>query len=153
VIGINTAIYTPSGTTAGIGFATPINIAKRIAQDLIAEGRVRRAYLGVTATAVWPELAQALKLPVQQGLLIERSAPASPAAQAGIRGGDRVALAGLQRVVIGGDIVVAVEGREVTSTLDLNLILNQKRPGDAIRLSIYRGNQKMDVTVTLGEER
>jgi S1-C subfamily serine protease len=90
---------------------------------------------------------------VQQGLLIERSAPASPAAQAGNRGGDRVALAGLQRVMIGGDIVVAVEGREATSTLDLNLILNQKRPGDAIRLSIYRGNQKMDVTVTLGEER
>lgn len=153
VIGINTAIFTPSGTTAGIGFAIPINMAKRIAQDLITEGRVRQAYLGTTEIALWPELSQALKLPVQQGLLIERVAPRSPAAQAGVHGGDRVVLAGLQRLVIGGDILVAVDGRDVQSELDLNVILNQKRPGEAIRLSLYRGNQKMDTSVTLGEQR
>jgi S1-C subfamily serine protease len=153
VIGINSAIYTPSGTTAGIGFAIPINMAKRIAQDLITEGRVRQAYLGISEIALWPELSEALKLPVQQGLLIERVVPRSPAAQAGLRGGDRVALAGLQRLIIGGDIVVAIDGREVESTLDLNVILNQKRPGDMIRLSVYRANQKKDLSVTLGEER
>ena len=153
VIGINSAIYTPSGTTAGIGFAIPINMAKRIEQDLITEGRVRQAYLGISEIALWPELSEALKLPVQQGLLIERVVPRSPAAQAGLRGGDRVALAGLQRLIIGGDIVVAIDGREVESTLDLNVILNQKRPGDMIRLSVYRANQKKDLSVTLGEER
>jgi S1-C subfamily serine protease len=153
VIGINTAIYTPSGTTAGIGFATPINIAKRIAQDLITEGRVRTAYLGITGIALWPDLAEALKLPVQQGLLIERAVQGSPAAQAGIRGGDRTVLAGLQRLIIDGDIVVAADGRQISSPLDLNLILNKKRPGDTIRLTIYRGSQKMEVTVTLGEEK
>jgi len=152
VIGINTAIYTPSGTTAGIGFATPINTAKRIAQDLISEGRVRRGYLGVSAIALWPDLAQALHLPVQQGLLVERTVPRGPGAQAGVRGGDRVVVAGLQRLVIGGDIITSVDGREVTSTLDLNLELNQKRPGDTIRLTVYRGNQKMELSVTLGEE-
>jgi S1-C subfamily serine protease len=81
VIGINTAIFTASGTTAGIGFAIPINMAKRIAQDLIKEGRVRQAYLGTSTIALWPDLSQALKLPVQQGLLVERVAPRSPAAQ------------------------------------------------------------------------
>lgn len=153
VIGINSAIYTPSGTTAGIGFAIPINMAKRIAQDLITEGRVRQAYLGLSAIALWPELAQALKLPVRQGLLIERVVPRSPAAQAGIRGGDRVVLAGLQRLVVGGDIVAAIDGREIESTLDLNVILNQKRPGDVIQFSLYRANQKIELPVTLGEER
>jgi len=153
VIGINTAIYTPSGTTAGIGFATPINIAKRIAQDLITEGRVRRAYLGVSAIGLWPDLSQALKLPVEQGLLVERALQGSPAAQAGIRGGDHAVLAGLQRLVIGGDIIVAIDGRETASNLDVNLVLNQKRPGDVIRLTLYRGGKKMDLSVTLGEER
>ena len=153
VIGINTAIYTPSGTTAGIGFATPINIAKRIAQDLISEGHVRRAYLGITAVSLSSDVAEALKLPVRQGLLVERAVPASPAARAGIRGGDHIALLGLQRMIIGGDIIVAVDGREIASTLDLNSILNQKRPGDAINMTLYRGNQKMDLSVTLGDER
>ena len=153
VIGINTAIYTPSGTTAGIGFAIPINMAKRIAQDLITEGRVRHAYLGISEIALWPELSQALRLPVQQGLLVQRVAPGSPAARAGIRGGDQVALAGLRRLVIGGDVIVAIDGRDTQSILDLNVILNEKRPGDVIRLAIYRGNQKMDLPVTLGEDR
>jgi S1-C subfamily serine protease len=153
VIGINTAIFTPSGTTAGIGFAIPVNMAKRIAQDLITEGRVRQAYLGISTIALWPELSQALRLPIQQGLLVERVVPRSPAAQAGLRGGDRVVLAGLQRLTVGGDILVTIDGRDVESTLDLNVVLNEKRPGDTIRLTIYRGNQKIELSVTLGEER
>jgi putative serine protease PepD len=153
VIGINTAIYTPSGTTAGIGFAIPINMAKRIAQDLITEGRVRHAYLGASEIALWPELAQALRLPVQQGLLVERIVPGSPAARAGLHGGDRVMLAGLQRLIIGGDVIVAIDGRDTQSILDLDVVLNEKRPGDVTRLTIYRGDQKMDLPVTLGEDR
>ena len=153
VIGINSAIYTPSGTTAGIGFAMPIKHRQAHRARSDHRGSGSSGLLGSSAIALWPELSEALKLPVQQGLLIERTVPRGPAAQAGIRGGDRVVLAGLQRLIIGGDIVVAIDGREVESTLDLNVILNQKRPGDVTRLSIYRVNQKKDLSVTLGEER
>src|ERR1017187_6403010 len=83
VIGINSAIYTPSGTTAGIGFAIPISTARQIAEDLITEGRVRRASMGVEARVISPPVAEALKLPVQEGMLIERVTPGGPAEQIG----------------------------------------------------------------------
>lgn len=154
VIGINSAIYTPSGTTAGIGFAIPINTAKSIAQDLITEGHVHRASLGgISFLELWPDLAQALRLPVEQGLLIEQVAQGSPAAQAGLRGGDRQALLGLHRVIVGGDLIVAADGKDVNAILDLNVILNHKKPGDSIVVTLYRGGKKMDVDVKLGDEQ
>ena len=151
VIGINSAIYTPSGTTAGIGFAIPINTAKRIAQDLITEGRVQQAYLGVQTMSVGGYLAQAFDLPVQEGLLVEDAAKGGPAAAAGVRGGDRVAQAGMQRIVIGGDVIVAIDGQKIANQSDLNMILNRKRPGDTVSVTVYRGGKKMDIPVKLGE--
>jgi S1-C subfamily serine protease len=151
VIGINSAIYTPSGTTAGIGFAIPINTAKRIAQDLITEGRVHLAYLGIQTLPVGGYLAEALDLPVQEGLLVQTAVKGGPAAVAGVRGGDRVAQAGMQRIAIGGDVIVAVDDKKVASPIDLNIILNRKRPGDTITLSVYRGGKKLDIPVKLGE--
>ncbi len=152
VIGINSAIYTPSGTTAGIGFAIPISTAKEIAHDLMTDGRVRRADLGLGTTVdLWPGLAQALELPVNQGLLVERLPAKSAAAAAGVRGGNRVVLAGLQRLVIGGDVIVAIDGKPVTSSLDANIATNHKKPGDSVTLTVYRGDRKMDITVTLAE--
>ncbi len=151
VIGINSAIYTPSGTTAGIGFAIPINSAKRIAHDLMTEGRVHFAFLGVQTLPVGGYLAEALDLPVQDGLLVESATKGGPAAVAGIRGGDRVAQAGMQRIAVGGDVIVAVDGQKVASPMDLNIILNRKRPGDTVTLAVYRGAKKIDITVKLGE--
>ncbi|MGB8492969.1 MAG: trypsin-like peptidase domain-containing protein [Candidatus Acidiferrum sp.] len=151
VIGINSAIYTPSGTTAGIGFAIPINTAKLIANDLMSEGRVRRAYLGVQTVPVGGWLAEALDLPVQDGLLVEQTTKGSPAAAAGIRGGDRVAEAGMRRIVIGGDVIVALDGQKVANQFDMNVLLNRKRPGDTVTLTVYRGAKKVDVPVRLGE--
>jgi S1-C subfamily serine protease len=151
VIGINSAIFTPSGTTAGIGFAIPINTAKRIAQDLITDGRVHMAYIGVQTIPVAGYLAQALDLPVQEGLLVESAAKGGPAAAAGVRGGDRVAQAGMQRIAIGGDVIVAVDDTKVANTMDLNIILNRKRPGDTVKLTVYRGGKKMEIPVKLGE--
>jgi S1-C subfamily serine protease len=151
VIGINTAIYTPSGTTAGIGFAIPINTGRRVAEDLITQGRVRNAYLGIEGRALWPDLAQALDLPVNEGLLVEKTAEGGPAAQAGIRGGTRRVLSGLQDLWIGGDVLVAVDGKPISSQADLNLLLNRKRPGDSVVLTVYRGRQKQDIHATLGE--
>jgi S1-C subfamily serine protease len=151
VIGINSAIYAPTGTTAGIGFAIPINTARRVAEDLITQGRVRRATLGAEGRAIWPGLAEALHLGVEQGVLIERVTPGGPAAQAGIRGGSRSVLAGLQELRIGGDVLIAINGKEVTNQMDLNLLLNRAWPGDTVTLTIFRDGKKMDVPVKLGE--
>lgn len=151
VIGINSAIYTPSGTTAGIGFAIPINTAKAIAHDLMTDGRVHQAYLGVQTMPVAGWLAQALDLPVQDGLLVEVAVRGGPAASAGVRGGDRIAEAGMRRFYIGGDVIVAIDGHPVSSQLDVSLALNRKRPGDTVALTIYRGGKKMDISVKLGE--
>ncbi|MCL5287122.1 MAG: trypsin-like peptidase domain-containing protein [Acidobacteria bacterium] len=151
VIGINSAIFSPTGTTAGIGFAIPINTAKQIAQDLINEGRVRRAYIGIEGAEVWPELAQALSLPVKEGFLVERALPNGPAARAGIRGGDRRIIAGMRYMMIGGDILVAINGQKISSQMDLNLALNRKQPGESISVTLYRGSEKMDVKVALAE--
>lgn len=152
VIGINSAIYTPSGTAAGIGFAIPVNSAKLIANDLITEGRVRRAYLGVQTVPVSGWLSQALDLPVQDGLLVEQTTKGSPAAAAGIHGGDRVASAGMRRIVIGGDVIVAVDGQKVANQFDMNVLLNRKRPGDTVSVTVYRGAKKMDIPVKLGDK-
>lgn len=151
VIGINTAIYTPSGTTAGIGFAIPISTAKLIANDLMTEGKVRRAYLGVDTIAVAGWLSEALDLPVQEGLLVETARKGGPAAAAGIRGGDKVALAGMRRIMIGGDVIVGIDGQKVSNQFDINYILNRKRPGDTVTITLYRGGKKLDVPVKLGE--
>jgi putative serine protease PepD len=151
VIGINSAIYTPSGTTAGIGFAIPINSARRIAHDLMTDGRVHQAFLGVQTISVGGQLAEALDLPAQEGLLVESATKGGPAAAAGVRGGDRVVRAGMQRISIGGDLIVAVDGQKVASPFDLNILLNRKRPGDSVTLTVYRGGKKIELPVKLGE--
>ena len=151
VIGINSAIYTPSGTTAGIGFAIPINSAKLIANDLMSGGKVRRAYLGVQTIPVGGWLAEALDLPTQEGLLVEVATKGGPAAVAGVHGGDRSAQAGMRRITIGGDVIVALDGQKVGSQFDMNVLLNRKRPGDTVTLSVYRGAKKVEIPVKLGE--
>jgi putative serine protease PepD len=151
VIGINSAIYTPSGTTAGIGFAIPINSAKMIANDLMSGGKVRRAYLGVQTVPVGGWLAEALDLPVQEGLLVEVATKGGPAAAAGLHGGDRVAQAGMRKIMIGGDVIVGLDGQKVGTQFDMNVLLNRKRPGDTVTISVYRGAKKLDIPVKLGE--
>ena len=151
VIGINSAIVSPSGTNAGIGFAIPINTAKRVADELITQGRVRRAVLGIEGRAVWPDLAEALNLPVDQGLLVERAVPNGPAAKAGVRGGTRSVLAGLQELRIGGDVLIAINAKAVTNQNDLNLLLNRSQPGDTVTLTVVRDGKRMNIPVTLGE--
>jgi len=151
VIGINSAIYTPSGTTAGIGFAIPINTAKRIAHDLMTDGRVHQAFLGVDSYAVGGGLAEALDLPVQEGLLVQTVSRGGPAAQAGLHGGDRIAQLGMRRFYVGGDVIVAIDGQKIATQLDVNLVLNRKRPGDSVTVTVYRGGKKLDIPVKLGE--
>src|ERR1700690_3547396 len=151
VIGINSAIYSPSGAAAGIGFAIPINTARRIAEDLITKGHVTRASLGVEGRALWPGLADALNLPVQQGLLIERAIPGGPEAQAGIHGGNRSVLAGMRELRIGGDVLVAIDGKPITSQSELNVWLNSSNPGDTVTVTVIRNGKQMDIQVKLAE--
>ncbi len=151
VIGINSAIYTPSGTTAGIGFAIPVNTAKSIANDLITDGRVHRAFLGVETLPVGGYLSQALDLPVHEGLLVQTVTRGGPAAAAGIKGGDQVAQAGMRRINIGGDVITSIDGQPVTNQFDVNKILNRKRPGDTVPVTLYRGGKKIDLQVKLAE--
>lgn len=151
VIGINSAIYSPSGTAAGIGFAIPINTARRVAEDLIEHGRVLRATLGIEGRTLWPDLAQALGLPVNRGVLVESVSAGGPAAKAGIHGGNRIVLAGLRELRIGGDVIIGVNGQQVNSQSDLNLLLNRARPGDTATVTILRNGHRMDLRVVLGE--
>jgi S1-C subfamily serine protease len=151
VIGINSAIYAPTGTTAGIGFAIPVNTARRVAEDLIKTGRVRRATLGIEGRGLWPGLAEALNLSVQQGILVERVTPGGPAAQAGIHGGTHSMVAGLQELRTGGDVLVAWDDKPLATQMDLNLLLNRAWPGDNVTLSLMRDGKKITVPVKLGE--
>ncbi len=151
VIGINSAIYTPTGATAGIGFAIPVNTARMIAQDLINEGRVHRANMGVEASVLTPPVAEALNLSVDSGLLIERVTPEGPAARAGLHGGNRVGILGLRRIILGGDVLTSIDGQAITNQLDLSLAMNRKRPGDTVKVEFYRGRQKMTAQVTLND--
>jgi S1-C subfamily serine protease len=151
VIGINSAIYAPTGTTAGIGFAIPVNTARRVAEDLIKTGRVRRATLGIEGRGLWPGLAEALNLPVKQGILVERVTSGGPAAQAGIRGGTHSVVAGLQELRTGGDVLVAWDDKPLATQMDLNLLLNRAWPGDSVTLTLIRDGKKMTLPVKLGE--
>jgi S1-C subfamily serine protease len=148
VIGINSAIYAPNSTTAGIAFAIPINTARHVAEDLIKYGHVRRATLGAEGRPLFPQLAQVLGLSTNTGILIEKVEPNGPAAQAGIRGGTR-RVVGLQELRAGGDVLIAIDGKEITNQVDLNLLLNRAEPGQTVKLTIIRDGKRLDVPVKL----
>ncbi|HST09395.1 MAG TPA: trypsin-like peptidase domain-containing protein [Terriglobales bacterium] len=153
VIGINTMILSSVGQNAGIGFAIPINTAKAVLNDLVTLGRVRRPALGVSTIPIGPELAQQVGLPVDFGLLIVKVLPGGAAERAGLRGGSERAYLGNIPIMLGGDLIVAIDGENVQDQQDLAQIMNAHRAGDTVKVTIYRGKQKMDMTVTLGEAR
>ncbi len=149
VIGINTAIYGPGGNI-GIGFAIPINRAKLMLEWYQAKGRVARPMLGVSVLPVSGDLAQELNLPAEGGLLIVRVEPGSPADEAGLRGARRTVIIGNYEIPIGGDLIIAVDGRPVGARRDaLTTALGRKRPGDSVDLTIYRNGRTMRVRVPL----
>jgi S1-C subfamily serine protease len=153
VIGINTMILSNSNQSAGIGFAIPINTAKAVLNDLMTLGRVRRPALGVRTVPVSPELAEEIGLPVDFGLLIIGVVPGSSAEQAGLRAGSERAYLGNIPIMLGGDLIVAIDGEKIQDQDDLTQMMNNHRAGDSVKVTIYRNKRKMEVEVSLGEAR
>jgi S1-C subfamily serine protease len=141
------------GQSAGIGFAIPINTAKAVLNDLVTLGRVRRPALGVRTIPITPELAQQMELASDFGLLVIQVAPGGAADRAGLRGGTERAYLGNSAIMLGGDLIIAVDGEKIEDQQDLAQIMNNHRAGDSVRMTVYRGKKKMEVTVTLGEAR
>jgi len=153
VIGINTMILSNVGQNAGIGFAIPINTAKAVLNDLLTLGRVRRPALGVRTIPIGAELAEEIGLPVDYGLLIIEVTPGGSADLAGLRGGSERAYLGNIPIMLGGDLIVAIDDQKVQDEDDLAQMMNNHRAGDTVKVTIYRGKKKMDVSVALGEAR
>ncbi|HXJ89975.1 MAG TPA: trypsin-like peptidase domain-containing protein [Candidatus Binatia bacterium] len=153
VIGINTMILSNVGQNAGIGFAIPINTAKAVLNDLMTLGRVRRPALGVRTVPISPELAEEIGLPVDYGLLIIGVVPGSAADQAGLRAGTERAYLGNIPIMLGGDLLVAIDGEKIQDQDDLAQMMNNHRAGDSVKVTIYRGKRKMEIDVLLGEAR
>jgi S1-C subfamily serine protease len=153
VIGINTMIASNVGQSAGIGFAIPINTAKAVINDLLTLGRVRRPALGVTTIPIDPQIADQMGLAADYGLLIVQVVPGGAADNAGLRGGSQRAFLGNTPIAVGGDLIVALDGEQVEDQQQLAQIMNNHRAGDTVRITIYRGKKKLQVSVVLGEAR
>src|ERR1700685_2289131 len=153
VIGINTMIASSVGQSAGIGFAIPINTAKAVVNDLVTLGRVRRPALGVRTITIDPEIAQELGWAADYGLLIVQAVPGGSADLAGLHGGTERAYLGNIPIMLGGDLIVAIDGEKVEDEDSLAQMMNNHRAGDSVKVTIFRNKKKMDVTVPLGEAR
>ena len=151
VIGINTAIYGPSGGNVGIGFALPINRAKTMIESYQSGRRYGRPVLGVETIFIKADQATELGLPAMDGLLIQNIASGSAADSAGLHESRRSVIIGNYELKIGGDYIVAVDGQSIESRNALTQYMNHKRPGDKLRLTVVRNGKKVDVTVTLGD--
>ncbi|HEY3059291.1 MAG TPA: trypsin-like peptidase domain-containing protein [Chloroflexota bacterium] len=154
VIGVNSAILSQSGGNEGVGFSIPINVVKRVAPELIQSGRYRHPQVGVTSfplSDLSPQAKEQLGLLAsQKGLLVQQVT--AGAQQAGVQPGSRTVTIGNEQVLVGGDIIVAIDGQTVTTGGDLRgWIENQRHPGDTVTLTVLRNGQRVDLTVTLSE--
>jgi S1-C subfamily serine protease len=157
VIGINSLIATDPNAqvqieqSAGIGFAIPINTAKAVLKDFAQYGRIRRPSLGITSLPIGPDLAQQMGLAADYGMLIQQVLPGGAAERAGLRGGREQAYLGNTPIYLGGDLIVAIDGRELANQLDLSQIMDEHKAGDTVTVTFLRGQRKMSVKMVLEE--
>jgi S1-C subfamily serine protease len=152
LIGVNTAIYSPTGTSAGVGLAIPVDKVKRVVPVLIKGGRIPHPWLGVEGLGyeLSPALARSLNLSVERGLLVARMYQDSPADKAGLRTARREVIVGNRRYLVGGDIITAVDGKPLTKWEDLNVYLEeQTEVGQTIVLTVVRDGKEMTLKATL----
>jgi len=152
VVGVNTAIASMTGEFAGIGFAIPSNLVKKVVPAIISQGYYPHPWLGISGLDVTPAIAEAMNLPNATGFLVTEVLKGSPAAEAGLRGGTNVAVIEGVKVPIGGDVIVGVDQIRVRQLLDLLVYLEyQKNVGDQVKLRIIRDGVEEELTVRLGE--
>jgi S1-C subfamily serine protease len=153
VIGVNTMIVSDNGSSSGVGFAVPVNIVKRVAPALIKDGKFTYSYLGLSGGSLTPDLANAMGLPEDlRGVMVSEVVKGGPSDKAGLLGSTRQATIDGAQVNVGGDVIIAVDGKGVTA-MDgiIDYLLTSKRPGDKITLTVLRDGQQQDIAVTLGE--
>ena len=154
VIGVNSQIAPAQGSAGnvGIGFAVPSNTVKEVVAQLVATGRVDRAYLGIAGATVTPELAQTFRLPVDTGVLVQSVGDGTPANQAGLREGTTDVVVSGESYTLGGDLIVALGGKRVGSLEELRDVLANHKPGDTVKLEIHRGTRQLTLSVKLGRQ-
>ena len=150
VIGVNSQIESESGGNVGIGFAIPINTVKEVVSQVLQNGKVEHAFLGVSMAEITDSLRETYRLPVDNGALIMEVVPGSPADDAGLRSGDQDVVIDGTSYSLGGDIVTSADGEPVTSPDDLRRIVQSEDPGDSLTLEVQRDDSQETVTVTLG---
>ena len=151
VIGVNSQIESSSEGNVGIGFAVPIDTASEVAQQLIADGQVHHAFLGISGSDLTEEIANVLNLDRSTGALVQSVVPDSPADKAGIEAGDATVAVDGQRIRAGGDLITAVDGKQVSGMDDVIAAVNEHEPGDDVELTLLRGGDERTVTVELGD--
>ena len=156
MIGINTMIYSPSGGSVGVGFAVPVNTAKRVVPELIRFGMVKRGWIDITAVQLFPALVEFMKergfpAPVEQGLLVSQSRRNGNADRAGIRGGSTPARYYSSVFYVGGDIITAIAGKKVASIADLYSALEDTKPGQEVEVEYYRSGRRLTVKLPLSD--
>jgi S1-C subfamily serine protease len=151
MIGINTMIYSPSGGSVGIGFAVPVNTAKRVVAELIEYGRVRRGWIDASVVQLFPALVRYAKLPVNSGLLVSRTKRNGFAEQAGLRQGSEPIRYGSSVIYLGGDIITNVDGMKVDSLADFYSALEDNKPGQKVEVEILRGGKGVKLEITLAD--
>lgn len=152
LVGLNMAIYSPSRASAGIGFAIPATTIKRVIPDLIEFGHVKKPYLGISKILpIDKTLARILKLPEAKGLLIMQVEPNSPADLAGVQGGNRVVNLYRFRLLLGGDVILSIDEKEIKSIAEFATYVESKKAGDILNFSIFRDNSKQNIKIKLAE--
>jgi S1-C subfamily serine protease len=152
VIGVNSQIEAGNGGgNVGIGFAVPINTAREVAQQLIDDGEVHHAFLGITGADLTPEIADVLNIDADGGAIVQSVVGDSPADDAGIEAGDSQVTIDGQPLQAGGDVIVAADGEPVHSMSDVIAAVDEKEPGDELDLTLLRGGDERDVTVELDD--
>ncbi|MCL2609379.1 MAG: trypsin-like peptidase domain-containing protein [Treponema sp.] len=149
MVGINTMIYSPTGGSVGIGFAIPVNTARRVVNELMTHGRVRRGWIDATMVQLFPALVRHAGLPVSQGLLVSRTLRGGLAERAGLRQGGEAVRSGRNVIYIGGDIITSVNGIEIQTLSDLYGALETSKPGDRAAVGVIRNGNPVTVVVQL----
>jgi S1-C subfamily serine protease len=154
VIGVNSKIETgdTGNGNVGIGFAVASNTVKNVVAQLLRTGKVDHAYIGVLGQAITSDLARTFKLPVSAGVLVQAVRKGTGAAKAGLRAGDTQVVVAGETYVLGGDIIVGADGKQISAIDQLTDVVAAHKPGDKIKLQIYRDAKKTSVKVTLGRQ-